>query len=138
MSLQPAVLYPDAEKVVLDYLRPLIAGRPETYLPGLVLGNYVPSPRPDRFLKVRRSGGVESAPTISSPRVDFESWALTWADAHDIAALCHALVYTMQNRTPVRNVNEFLGLTPIQDPLSNQPRYLFTLELAMRGTPVTL
>jgi hypothetical protein len=138
MTLQPAVLYPDAEQVVIDYLRTQLGQRSEPFLSGLILGNFVPSPRPDRFLKVRRSGGISTAPTVSKPRIDIEAWAITWADAQDIAALSHALIYTMQNRTPVRSVTEFLGLTPIQDPLSNQPRYLFTLELAMRGAPVTL
>lgn len=138
MTLQTATLFPDAEQVVINYLRAQTALRTEPYLSGVVFGNWVPSPRPARYVHVRRSGGVQSAPTIEQPRVDIECWAAKWEDAADIARFMKALVYTMQNRTPVRQVSDFLGLTPIRDPLSDQPRYLFTVELTMRGEAFTL
>lgn len=136
--MQPVVIYPDAELVVIDYLRSKLATRSEPFVTGVLLGNKVPSPRAARFVRVRRNGGVESAPTVDRPRIDVECWAQTDGDAADLSALCRALIRSMQNVTPVRRVDDFLGPTPIPDPESNQPRYLFTVEISMRGTPLEL
>ena len=137
--MQPVTHYLDAELVVINYLRAAFATRPEGYAANVVFGNQVPEIRPDKFVKVKRNGGVsDETPTLDAPRIDIEAWAQDDADAHDIAALCHALIYTMPNRTPVRKIEPFLGLTRIDDPLSHVSRVLFTLTLRMRGTPFTL
>lgn len=137
--MQPVTLYPDAELVVIDFLRTAFLSRPEGYTANVIFGNRVPEVRPYRFVKVKRNGGVsDETPTLDAPRIDIEAWAQDDADAHDIAALCHALIYTMPNRTAVRKIEPFLGLTRIEDPLSHVSRVLFTLTLRMRGTPFNL
>lgn len=136
--MQPAVIYPDSEKVVVDNLRAALALRPEPYLTGILVRTEVPLPRPNRFILVKRSGGTELHPTVELARIDIHCWSDTAFNAQATAQLSLALLKTFsgQETIQIRNVSTFLGPTPIPDPESNQPRYLFTVELAMRGTPL--
>lgn len=138
MTVQTATRYPDVEQVVIEYLRTAFIGRVEVFLAGAVVGNFIPSPRPDRYVSVRRVGGVQVHPTVDLPLVDVQTWAPTWEEAHDLAAWCRAALYTMQLSTPVYRIRDFTGPTSVPDPLSDQPRYLFTVELAVRGVPFSL
>ncbi len=135
--LRPSYVFPDAEALVLDYLRPILAARPEPWLVGLKLGNKKPEtsslePR-DRVVFVRRIGGQSRAEHLDLARIDFKCYGRTEAEAHDIASLVFALMQASVNHSGITTVGRFLGLTNAPDDLSNAPRYMFTLEFQIKG-----
>jgi len=137
--LRPAFIYPDAEQLVINYLRPLLAARPETWLTGLKLGNKKPetstSIPPERVVFVRRIGGQPRS-HLDLARIDFKCYGKTEYEAQRIAALVFALMQASVNHLGITTVTQFLGLTNAPDPLGNAPRYLFTMELQIEGEPL--
>lgn len=120
------VTYPDAELVVVEYLRPLLDPVP--------VGLRVPNPRPDRFVTLRRVGGTADR-IIDTARIDVFAWALTDQDAHDMAMTIRrylaAMPGTRSGNVRVIRVEEF-GSLPAPDD-SNQPRWLVTDDISLRG-----
>lgn len=137
--LRPSFIYQDAELLVIDYLRPRLAARPEPWLTGLKLGNKKPETStatpPERVVYVRRIGGQPRS-HLDLARLDFKCYGKTEYEAQGIAALVHALMQASVNHSGITTVIPFLGLTNAPDPLSNAPRYLFTLELQIEGVPL--
>lgn len=138
--LRPSYVYQDAEALVIDYLRPVLAARPETFLQGIELGNKKPESgsgvAPGRYVYVRRIGGQPREEYLDLARIDFKCYGRSEEEAHDIAALIRALMQASVNSAGITNVQQFLGLTNTPDPLSNAPRYLFTMELMIKGSPL--
>lgn len=124
MPLLP-VTYPDAQLVVVGYLRPLLAPIP--------VGVRVPEQRPATFVTVRRSGGVAQGRTDHA-RIDLYAWAASDIAAYDLANAVrrHLAVIGAQDAT-VAAVQEFAGPIPATDE-SNQPRWLVTYEISLRGS----
>lgn len=121
------VLYPDAEQTVIDYLRPLVDP--------IHVGIRIPNPRPNRFLQVRRAGGVADQ-LIDRARLDVFAWADTEPAAHDLAMQVRrhlAAMPGLRNGVRVTDAAEFAGPLPAPDD-SQQPRWLVTYEIALRGT----
>jgi len=137
--LRPSYIYPDAEQLVLNYLRPLLANRPETWLTGLKLGNKRPegssATPPGRVLFVRRIGGQPRS-HLDLARIDFKCYGKTEFEAQALAALTFALMQASVNHSGITTVTQFLGLTNAPDDLSNHPRYMFTMEFQIEGTPL--
>lgn len=127
------VLHRDAEFEVVTYLRAQLASRSETYVDGVTLGTRKPNPFTTPFIAVRRAGGVGDAIVLDRPRVDVQVWHDDDGQAHDLAALCRALLLSMTGSGGVIRARDFTGPTPIPDPETSSARYLFTVELAMRG-----
>lgn len=127
------VVYRDAEFEVIDYLNDALIGRSESYVSGLELGTRKPTPFTPPFIAVRRAGGVSDAIVLDHPRVDVQVWHATDQDAQDLAQLARALLLAMPGTGGVIRARDFSGPTPIPDPETTSPRYLFTVELAMRG-----
>jgi hypothetical protein len=125
MMLLP-VSYPDAQLVLVDYLRPLVDP--------IQIGVRVPSPRPSTFITVRRMGGIADT-LIDRPRLDIFTWAASDQAAHDLAQQVRRHVAAMpglRNGVRVTDVAEFAGPLPATDE-SNQPRWLVTFEISLRG-----
>lgn len=121
------VTYPDAQLVAINYLRPLIA--PTT------IGVRVPATRPAKFVTTRRAGGV-AATLIDRPRIDFFAWAASDEQAHDLLMAIRrhlAAMPGLRGGVRVTDVDEFSGPIPAPDE-SNQPRWLMTYEIALRGS----
>lgn len=131
------VLYRDAEFEVIDYLTDTLVGRSESYAQDVGLGTRKPNPMTVPFVAVRRSGGVSDAIVVDHPRVDVQVWHSDDANAHDLAQLLRALLLAMTGSGGVIRARDFLGPTPIPDSETSSPRYLFTVELAMRGSVTT-
>ncbi|WP_432068231.1 hypothetical protein [Streptomyces sp. C10-9-1] len=96
----------------------------------------VPSPRPPRFVRVERLGGLQQTPVSDRPRLDFHAWGETEADAHDVCALVRALVHVIpgvHGGVTVYRVAEVGGPQWLPDSESGQPRYAFAAEIHMRG-----
>lgn len=138
--LRPSYIFPDAESLVINYLRPILAARPETWLVGLKLGNKKPETSsqipPERVIFVRRIGGQPREPNLDIARIDFKCYGRTEFEAQQIAALTRALMQASVNHEGIRQVDPFLGLTNAPDDLSNAPRYMFTLEFHIKGDPL--
>ena len=124
--MHPLVTYPDPVKAAIDYLR--------LHLTGVAVGARVPNPRPIPFVHVRRAGGVESGPVTDQPRIDVQVWHNSEFDAADLADHARYLLLGAVGRMPSAvSASTFLGPTPVPDPESAQARYLFTVEIGMRG-----
>ena len=92
----------------------------------------VPAQRPASFVRLVRVGG--SRPNLVTDRsiVTFECWAADEPAAERLGALTSAHVYALAPDT-VRRVKEAAGLQSFPDPLSETPRYQFTLQIDTRG-----
>lgn len=137
--LRPSFIYPDAEQLVINYLRPLLVARPEPWLTGLKLGNKKPQTStaipPERIVFVRRIGG-QPRNHLDLARLDFKCYGKTEYEAQQLAALVFALMQASVNHSGITTVTQFLGLTNAPDDLSNAPRYMFTMEFQIEGNPL--
>ncbi|MFD3980759.1 hypothetical protein ACFWR6_19430 [Streptomyces griseus] len=127
----PPVLMPDAVAVMAGYLRAALAARGVTD----PVGSRVPSPRPDRFVRMKRIGGPANSPVTDRPRLDVECWGADEADAHDLAQLCRALLGAARGRHGTTTLARPVAGGPqwLPDTTSGQPRFVFTLDVTMRG-----
>lgn len=134
-------VFPNAQSVLISYLRPALAALTDPVLSGLVVGATVPSTRSTSsppLLVVRRSGGPAEWPVLDIPRVDFMCWHSTEFKANEVANIVRSLVmYDLRGRvvdghTIYRPV-EFQGPLPFPDPAgSSTPIVMFTTELRIR------
>lgn len=119
------VYYPDAQFVIVEYLRPLLGSMP--------IGVRIPEVRPDRFVSVRRVGGNASA-LLDTARVDIYAWDTTDVAAFDtVNAIRRHIAVIGASVDAVADVQEFAGPIPVPDE-SGQPRWLITYELTLRGS----
>lgn len=129
------VLFPDAAKVVIDYLADEFDDRDET---AVVVGA-VPNPRPNKFVRVMRTGGPRINPVVDRPLITVEAWA----DDPDVAGqlarlsrgLIHAMRGTVQGGVTCYRIDEAAGPADLPDPDSAQSRVTFLVAIGMRGTP---
>lgn len=124
----PLIVFPDVLPDLLAYVRDL-AGE------GVHVAGRVPNPLPAVPLVVlRRSGGSETSIVIDRPRIDAQVWHDDEPAAAALATQVRTWLLGAPGRVPrVRAATTFAGLIPIPDPESNRPRYLLTVELAVRG-----
>lgn len=126
------VVFPDAAA--------LVAGHLATSL-GVSTAGKVPNPRPEEFIVVRRVGGPRRNVVTDEATLTVECWSDSDEAAHDLAQLARATIHQMVGEmfddTPVYRVTEFSGPVHLPDPTSTQPRYTFTVAVAMRGAVPT-
>ena len=125
------VVFPDAVAVVTTYLASVLTEH---------VGTEVPGSRSAAFVVVDRVGGARRNLVVDDASVVVECWAESDADAHDLAQLARAHVLSLPGQVvggvPVYDVNEFGGPVNNPDPLSAHPRYVFTVQVAVRGTAI--
>ncbi|MFD8955697.1 hypothetical protein ACFV0W_01885 [Streptomyces anulatus] len=129
---KPVVVMPDAVAVVTGYLRGALAAAGEP----VPVVSRVPNPRPPRFLRVRRVGGLRQTVVSDRPRLDFHAWAETEAAAADLAELVRALLAVIpgiRDGVTVYTAREVGGPQWLPDDVSGSPRYAFAAEIHMRG-----
>ncbi len=133
--MAPVVLFPDATAVVIDHLRSELAGRSVSVD---LVSDRVPRDRPGRFVQVQRVGGPRLNLVADDALLAVECWAPRPQDAHDLAQWCRALILAMAGTAvdgqAVYRVAEAGGPQDFPDPLSDQPRYTFTVQVALRGS----
>src|SRR5688500_19925367 len=126
-SLRPAFVYPDAELLVVNYLRMCLAERTEAWLTGLKVGNKKPetasSTSPGRIVYVRRIGGQPRS-HLDLARIDFKCYGESEYAAQRIAAFIFALMQASVNWSGITKVVPFLGLTNAPEDPGNAPRYI--------------
>lgn len=129
---QEVIAFPDAESVVISYLK--------TVIPGLRISTTVPSTRPDSFVTVIRAGGRKVRLNADSAMLIFECWD---KDTVKASALCrtvrayvNALPGNVVNGVWVYKVTEIGGPGYYPDPTTGLPRYQFTVTVDMRGEAI--
>ena len=126
---QEVIVFPDAVALVVDVLADEVGGH---------VGNVVPSPRPTQFVVVRRVGGTRRNLVADNATLTVECWAERPEYAHDLAQYCRAVIHTMPGQTfdgvAVYKVAELAGPADLPDPVSDQPRYSFTVSVTVRGS----
>jgi hypothetical protein len=131
----PVVTLPDAEIAALEFLRPLLASRPETYAAGVKVGTVVPATRP--FVQVRRIGGSSETPGVDQPRLDVIVYHDTDFNRMALARLCWALFKAAASdragQAAVSYVSTLLGPRQMPDPANASARVcMFTIDLLVR------
>lgn len=135
--LVPAVVFPDAATLAATWLARDLAAQGVTIPVGLRL----PNPRPNRFISIVRTGGVLETPVTEAAQLSFSCWGPDDVAAGQLAQLARALLYNMVGvdqggGVMVRHIAEVQGPQYLPFPDTTQPRYLFTLRLSLRGTPL--
>jgi hypothetical protein len=130
-SPQQPIVFPDVEVALAGWLRAVLAPVP--------VSTRIPNPRPATFLRVMRTGGPRVSLTVDAPQITFEAWANSEQDAHDLAAQVRALVNAAAGQTAgaaqIVKVTEMGGPAWLADPTSSQPRFTWTVQMRVRGTP---
>jgi len=124
--------FPDVEALVVAYLESRVEARVATR---------VPDPRPSTFVRVTRVGGGRRDLVTDLPMVLVEAWAPDGPAAQHLGQLCRDAVFDLEQTSHggawVRNVSEIGGLQAFPDPLTDNPRYQFTVQLQIRGVPAS-
>ncbi|MFI8853684.1 hypothetical protein ACIGW3_26310 [Streptomyces sp. NPDC053499] len=132
--MQP-IAFPDGVAVVIDYLRSRLAdhGWP------VPVGTRVPDPRPPSFVRLERVGGTRRDLVTDGPRLTVECWGPTEEAAADLATVARALVFALPGwrGAAVYAVADVGGPNTSPDPVSDQPRVVFSVEAEMRGAALT-
>jgi hypothetical protein len=128
-----AVLFPDAVAVAISWL--------ELQMGPNLLVPRVPNPRPARMVLVRRLGGPRLNIVADDALLGVEAWDETEEDAHDLAQTARGYLLAMRgevvDNVACYRVADVGGPSLLPDPESDQPRYVFTVQAAMRGTALT-
>ncbi len=97
----------------------------------------VPATRPTTFVRLFRTGGPRMNLVADDAQVTVECWSDTDTDAHDLAQVVRALIYSYRGSiiggVTVYRVRELAGPGWLPDPLSDQPRWTQTFTVATRG-----
>jgi hypothetical protein len=130
--MQPVVALPDAEMVVLDYLRPRMAS---TSWPTAKLGTVVPATRP--FVQVRRVGGSSELPGVDAPRLDLVVYHDTDHNRMALALACWTLLKAAASDRTNSGVITYtattLGPRQMPDPTDSTKRVvMFTVDVLTR------
>ena len=124
-----AIIFPDVESILISYLEPLL---------GVQVSTKIRDAYP--FIRINRVGGPITNLVTDLPMVVFEAWAENSVDASDLARRARAYVGALEqsdvNGAWVRRVNEVVGLMQYDDPVTETPRYTFTVQLDVRGEPL--
>lgn len=127
------IVFPDVCLLFTTHLRTELAAIGD----GAVVGTRVPSPRPARFVVLRRVGGNRPTLVSDAATVTVEAWDNNEAAAQQLAQRCRAFIKATEGDSvagvPVYRIDEFAGPALLPDPASNQPRYTQTLSIHLRG-----
>lgn len=133
MSIE-LVVFPD---VVVATLAALTDRLPELGYTGVSAVGWIPKPRPARFVRVLRVGGVADGLVVDDALVVVEAWAGSAYESSALAQACRAVVHGMAGQVidgvTVYTVTESGGLANLPDPESDQSRHTFTVEVSCRG-----
>lgn len=131
--MAPAILFPDVEQLVVDYLSDQYTARSIA----ATAHTAVPNPRPTLFTLAPRLGGTTRNVVVDQPTLGIECWGPTPGAAYALCALTRALIGGLAGQTiggvMFYAVAELAGPTQLPDPDSTQARYVYTPSLTCRG-----
>jgi len=93
----------------------------------------VPSPRPDAFLTVSRSGGPVVNRVLEEPLLTVQAWGKSIADASDTASAIKSAFLNDYTEMPLVRRVQILSVYDDPDPESEQPRYTVSVRLTVRA-----
>lgn len=121
----PAVDFADAESMIGLFLRSRLVPPVSTK---------IPNPRPARFVRAWRTGGVALNRVIDQAQITVTCTAPNSVQASDDARAARAALLNDYTSMPlVRGVEEVSGPYFDPDPDTNEDRYSFTVRLNIRG-----
>ncbi len=127
------VVFPDVEAIVVAHLKQELAARGDT----AAVSTGIPSSRPPRLVRIRRTGGAQRDAVTDLPQMLVECWDTRSDLASGLGRLVRSLIQSLPwdatHGGRVRHVFEMGGLTYYPDPLSDSPRYQFLVQLNVRG-----
>jgi hypothetical protein len=127
-------VFPDVEALVKARLDSEL---PSYWFEDVTVDTVIPNPRPDVLIVVRRTGGPRLNLVADGAQLTVEAWHPADSDAQTLAQICRALIEAMQGQrlddTTVYTVTELAGPQNLPDPLSEHPRYTFSVQIAVRG-----
>jgi hypothetical protein len=121
------IIFPDAEKVVREYL--------VLRMPGIKIASRVPDPRPTSWLRVMRTGGARENRFVDRPQITLEGWGGTEKEAWTMLETGRAWLNAAGGQ--LFGVEEVGGPANLPDPTTAQIRYTMTLWVRIRGTALT-
>lgn len=131
------IVFPDVEDLLVQFLT-VELGRFGASVPVSVA---VPMSRPPEFVLVPRTGGVRQTVVTDAAMIAVEAWAQRDARALKLAQLTRGVIHTLPGQTiqghTFYRVNEVGGVALFPDPDSQQARYVFTVEVHVRGHQIT-
>lgn len=129
--MSEVITFPGVEALLHSHLEPLL---------GVPVVSRVPKVRPDRFVRVVRTGGTKRSLIMDAPMVVFEAWGVDEIDAEQLLALTRAHVHAMPGHYAagewVYRVREIAGPQAYPDPITESPRYVFTATIGVRGNAI--
>jgi hypothetical protein len=132
----PVVTSPDAEAVTAALLLELVTG---DHAALLVDDNRDALADDVELVVLARRGGAKTG-VVDRPRMDLDVYAPSKTAARDLGELVRDHLLDAGNRVladlgaVVLEVTEFAGLSWLPDPAGDRPRYVLTVELAIRPT----
>lgn len=127
------IVFPDARTIAINYVRAALVARGETTVK---VQSRIPTPNDRDLVRIFRTGGVSTLVTDDA-QLTIEVYALTDVRAHDLAQLVRALLKaargTVQGGVTVYGVNEFTGPNEFPDPITEKPRYSWSIHFSVRG-----
>lgn len=129
-----AITFDDPEPLVVAYLTAALAER-DVDAP---VSTWVPSDRPDLFVRVMRTGGAPRTIAHADAYVTVECWATRGTDeaASDLARLCFGLMSALDTESAhvPAGPRGVVGLpVSLPDPDSSASRYVFTRVVRLRA-----
>lgn len=130
------ILFPDVEGLLADYLRAELGSRPG--YTDMSVSTKIPNPRPERFVRVMRTGGSTPSLVVDDATILVEAWANKESDAVALAQLCRGLMRVLDVVSGVQfyRVDTFSAPANLPDPNSGQVRYTATYAVRVRGAGV--
>lgn len=129
-----AILWPDVEESVLNYLRPAIAASGLAFAGDVETVNALPKPRPNYAVTVRNDGGPPASTVFADVRLGVSVWAPTKPEAVDLAARVTAALNgaAEAGTTPFVESSATVAYEVADE--SGQPQMYLTATLRVRGT----
>lgn len=128
---------PDAAALMIAWLTQQLPTIPQQSAVGV--HRAVPDQRPTSFVTVRLLPGAgrdDANPVVDRPALAIEAWGPSAAAAHDLAqnarAVAHAAKGVVHGGVQVYRVDDVSAPADLPDPLSDQPRCTFTVQLTVR------
>lgn len=121
----PAVDFSDAESMIGAFLRGKLVPPVSTK---------IPNPRPVRFIRAWRTGGVALNRVLEQAQITVTCTAASSVQASDDARAARSALLNDYTSMPlVRGVEEVSGPYFDPDPDTNEDRYSFTVRVTIRG-----
>lgn len=134
-GVSEVILFPAAETAVIAELSARLTAAGDT---ARVVGT-TPDKRPDRYVRVIRTGGPASSFFMDNAQMTIEAWDVDEVAAEELAQLCRAFIWAASragdlNGIPFHSLQEFGGPARLPDPQTGQYRYTQTVAIELRGS----